>query len=111
MLQNLADDPTGWSIGRIPQPNDEIRTLYDYRKRHASYRADGDSLLSFGNYAWIVSRPYSPKLLSTTNVLSLYGTIMKSPTKLTVTVSPTRTTLNPAIFNTCLLYTSPSPRD
>jgi len=55
MLQNLADDPTGWSIGRIPQPNDEIRTLYDYRKRHASYRADGDSLLSFGNYAWIVS--------------------------------------------------------
>jgi len=43
----------GWSIGRIPQPNDETRTLYDYRKRHASYRADLDSILSFQNFAWI----------------------------------------------------------
>lgn len=43
----------GWSIGRIPQPNAETRTLYDYRKRHASYRADLDSILSFQNFAWI----------------------------------------------------------
>ncbi|KAK5069213.1 hypothetical protein LTR64_008633 [Lithohypha guttulata] len=43
----------GWSIGRIPQPNAEIRTLYDYRKRHAIYRADLDSIESFGNNAWI----------------------------------------------------------
>ena len=43
----------GWSIGRIPQPNAEIRTLYDYRKRHATYRADLDSIESFQNFAWI----------------------------------------------------------
>lgn len=43
----------GWSIDRITQPNKEIRTLYDYRKRHASYRADSDSILSFASYAWI----------------------------------------------------------
>jgi alkaline phosphatase D len=43
----------GWSIGRIPQPNDELRTLYDYRKRHASYHADLDSIASFQSYAWI----------------------------------------------------------
>ncbi|KAK5939260.1 hypothetical protein PMZ80_008563 [Knufia obscura] len=43
----------GWSIGRIPQPNAELRTLYDYRKRHATYRADLDSIDSFQNYAWI----------------------------------------------------------
>ncbi|QDS72810.1 hypothetical protein FKW77_006619 [Venturia effusa] len=43
----------GWSIGRIPQPNAELRSLYDYRKRHAQYRADLDSIESFGSYAWI----------------------------------------------------------
>lgn len=43
----------GWSIGRIPQPNAELRTLYDYRRRHAQYRADLDSIESFGAYAWI----------------------------------------------------------
>ena len=43
----------GWSIGRIPQPNAECRTLYDYRKRHATYRADLDSILNFGSFAWI----------------------------------------------------------
>jgi len=37
----------------IPQPNDETRTLYDYRKRHASYRADPDTIASFQNFAWI----------------------------------------------------------
>ncbi|KAL1638335.1 hypothetical protein SLS56_000143 [Neofusicoccum ribis] len=43
----------GWSIDRISQPNKELRTLYDYRKRLASYRADPDSTLSFGSYPWI----------------------------------------------------------
>ncbi|KAL1634050.1 hypothetical protein SLS58_010844 [Diplodia intermedia] len=43
----------GWAIDRVSQPNKEIRTLYDYRKRHASYRADRDATLSFASYAWI----------------------------------------------------------
>ncbi|KAF2086211.1 alkaline phosphatase-like protein [Saccharata proteae CBS 121410] len=43
----------GWSIGRVSQPNKELRSLYDYRKRHATYRADLDSIESFGRFAWI----------------------------------------------------------
>lgn len=43
----------GWSIDRITQPNVETRTLYDYRKRHATYRADLDSRESFASFAWI----------------------------------------------------------
>lgn len=43
----------GWAIDRISQPNKEIRSLYDYRRRHASYRADFDAILSFASYAWI----------------------------------------------------------
>lgn len=43
----------GWSIGRISQPNAECRTLYDYRKRHATYRADLDSIENFQAFAWI----------------------------------------------------------
>ena len=43
----------GWSIGRIPKPNAECRTLYDYRKRHATYRADLDSIENFQAFAWI----------------------------------------------------------
>ncbi|KAF1990111.1 phosphodiesterase/alkaline phosphatase D precursor [Aulographum hederae CBS 113979] len=43
----------GWSIGRTPQPNVETRTLYDYRKRHASYHADPGSIESLSSYAWI----------------------------------------------------------
>ncbi|KAF2138545.1 uncharacterized protein K452DRAFT_321110 [Aplosporella prunicola CBS 121167] len=43
----------GWSIGRIPEPNKEIRSLYDYRKRHASNRADLDAIASFGKFPWI----------------------------------------------------------
>ena len=38
----------GWgqSIGRIPLPDRTIYTLYDYRKRIATYRTDLDLLLS-----------------------------------------------------------------
>jgi alkaline phosphatase D len=45
----------GWgnSIGRIPQPDREIFTLYDYRKRLATYRTDLDLLLSHQQFPWI----------------------------------------------------------
>ncbi|KAL9111674.1 MAG: hypothetical protein Q9227_003948 [Pyrenula ochraceoflavens] len=45
----------GWgqSIGRIPLPDRTIFTLYDYRKRHATYRTDLDLLASHQNYPWI----------------------------------------------------------
>lgn len=37
----------------MPEPNKELHTLYDYRKRLASYHADLDSIESFQSYAWI----------------------------------------------------------
>ena len=43
----------GDSIGRIPLPLNEIYTLYDYRKRLATYRTDLDLLLSHQTYPWI----------------------------------------------------------
>lgn len=45
----------GWgqSIGRIPLPDREIYTLYDYRKRYATYRTDLDLLLSHQMFPWI----------------------------------------------------------
>ena len=45
----------GWggSLGRIPLPDRQIYTLYDYRKRHATYRTDLDLILSHQNYPWI----------------------------------------------------------
>lgn len=45
----------GWgnSIGRIPLPDREIYTLYDYRKRLATYRTDLDLLLSRQQFPWI----------------------------------------------------------
>ena len=43
----------GQSIGRIPLPDRQIYTLYDYRKRHATYRTDFDLLLSHRQYPWI----------------------------------------------------------
>ncbi|KAL5116113.1 hypothetical protein ACEQ8H_006009 [Pleosporales sp. CAS-2024a] len=45
----------GWgdSINRIPQPNHEIYTLYDYRKRLATYRTDLDLLASHQQFPWI----------------------------------------------------------
>ncbi|KAL3425442.1 alkaline phosphatase [Phlyctema vagabunda] len=45
----------GWgnSIDRIPLPDREIYTLYDYRKRLATYRTDLDLLLSHQQFPWI----------------------------------------------------------
>ncbi|KAK1760147.1 PhoD-like phosphatase-domain-containing protein [Echria macrotheca] len=45
----------GWgnSLGRIPLPDREIVTLYDYRKRIATYRTDLDLLASHQNFPWI----------------------------------------------------------
>ncbi|RYN90349.1 hypothetical protein AA0120_g6103 [Alternaria tenuissima] len=45
----------GWgnSIDRIPQPDHEIFTLYDYRRRLATYRTDLDLLASHEQFPWI----------------------------------------------------------
>lgn len=45
----------GWgdSVGRIPLPDREIYTLYDYRKRFATYRTDLDLLTSHQQFPWI----------------------------------------------------------
>lgn len=45
----------GWgnSLGRIPEPNKEIYSLYDYRKRLATYRTDLDLVASHQQFAWI----------------------------------------------------------
>ncbi|MCJ1367199.1 hypothetical protein MMC16_006331 [Acarospora aff. strigata] len=45
----------GWgnSLGRIPLPDRTILTLYDYRKRYATYRTDLDLLLSHQQFPWI----------------------------------------------------------
>ena len=37
----------------MPLPNRTIYTLYDYRKRHATYRTDLDLLLSHQTFPWI----------------------------------------------------------
>ncbi len=43
----------GQSIGRVPLPDRTIYTLYDYRKRIATYRTDLDLLLSHQTFPWI----------------------------------------------------------
>lgn len=43
----------GESIGRVSEPNKTIYSLYDYRRRHATYRTDGGLLSSHQNFAWI----------------------------------------------------------
>ncbi|MCJ1248340.1 hypothetical protein MMC30_005557 [Trapelia coarctata] len=54
-LYEYANGEYGWgqSINRIPLPDRQIYTLYDYRKRHATYRTDLDLLLSHQQYPWI----------------------------------------------------------
>ena len=37
---------------RIPLPDRTIFTLYDYRKRHATYRTDLDLQLSHSTFPW-----------------------------------------------------------
>lgn len=48
-----GDYGDGESIGRIPLPDRQIYTLYDYRKRLATYRTDLDLLLSHQQFPWI----------------------------------------------------------
>ena len=45
----------GWgqSIDRVPLPDNTIFTLYDYRKRYATYRTDQGLLSSHQNFPWI----------------------------------------------------------
>jgi alkaline phosphatase D len=43
----------GQTIDRIPLPDRTIYTLYDYRKRYATYRQDAGLLASHGNFSWI----------------------------------------------------------
>ncbi|XXG97282.1 hypothetical protein Hte_003578 [Hypoxylon texense] len=54
-IYEYANGEYGWgdSYGRIPLPNREILTLYDYRKRIATYRTDLDLLASHQNFPWI----------------------------------------------------------
>ncbi|KAM5459563.1 putative alkaline phosphatase [Microsporum canis] len=44
---------SGKDIGRVPLPDRDILTLYDYRKRHATYRTDLDLLASHQRFPWI----------------------------------------------------------
>ncbi|KAL8740706.1 MAG: hypothetical protein Q9184_008461, partial [Pyrenodesmia sp. 2 TL-2023] len=48
-----GDYGDGQSLGRVPQPDRQIYTLYDYRKRLATYRTDKDLLLSHQQFPWI----------------------------------------------------------
>ena len=43
----------GYSIDRIPLPDRTIFTLYDYRKRHATYRTDAGMLASMATFPWM----------------------------------------------------------
>lgn len=43
----------GQSIGRVPLPDKEIFSLYDYRKRLATYRTDLDLLASHQTFPWV----------------------------------------------------------
>ncbi|KAI0512936.1 PhoD-like phosphatase [Xylaria bambusicola] len=54
-IYEYANGEYGWgdSYGRIPLPNREIHTLYDYRKRLATYRTDIDLLASHQRFPWI----------------------------------------------------------
>lgn len=65
----------GQSIGRIPLPDRTIYTLYDYRKRIATYRTDLDLLLSHQTFPWIPVWDDHGKLLFT---LGITGTNLMS---------------------------------
>lgn len=54
-IYEYANGDYGWgqSIGRVPLPEHTIFTLYDYRKRLATYRTDFDLLLSHQQFPWI----------------------------------------------------------
>ncbi|KAF3071099.1 Alkaline phosphatase D [Daldinia childiae] len=54
-IYEYANGDYGWgdAYDRIPLPNKEIFTLYDYRKRIATYRTDLDLLENHQNFPWI----------------------------------------------------------
>jgi alkaline phosphatase D len=54
-IYEYANGKYGWgnSLGRISLPDKEIYSLYDYRKRIATYRTDLDLLASHQQFAWI----------------------------------------------------------
>ena len=54
-IYEYANGEYGWgqSIGRFPLPDNQIYTLYDYRKRHATYRTDLDLVASHQMFPWI----------------------------------------------------------
>ncbi|KAI1375979.1 PhoD-like phosphatase-domain-containing protein [Hypoxylon crocopeplum] len=54
-IYEYANGEYGWgdAYDRIPFPDREILTLYDYRKRLATYRTDVDLLASHQNFPWI----------------------------------------------------------
>jgi len=43
----------GTSLGRIPDPLHEVLTLEDYRRRHATYKADPDLQAAHARHPWI----------------------------------------------------------
>lgn len=43
----------GTSLGRIPQPDRQLFTLYDYRRRHATYKTDPDLAASHQRFPWM----------------------------------------------------------
>ncbi|KAA8893189.1 PhoD-like phosphatase-domain-containing protein [Sphaerosporella brunnea] len=54
-IYEYANGAYGWGneIDRIPQPDKDLATLYDYRRRYATYRTDVDLLESHQNFPWI----------------------------------------------------------
>ncbi|KAL8359046.1 hypothetical protein RB598_007752 [Gaeumannomyces tritici] len=54
-IYEYANGQYGWgdSLGRIPLPDKEIVSLYDYRKRHATYRTDAGLHRSHQSFPWI----------------------------------------------------------
>ncbi|KAJ2901820.1 alkaline phosphatase [Zalerion maritima] len=54
-IYEYANGHYGWgnSFDRIPLPDRDIVSLYDYRKRYATYRTDLDLLASHEQFPWI----------------------------------------------------------
>jgi alkaline phosphatase D len=65
----------GWgdSIDRIPLPNHEIFSLYDYRKRLATYRTDLDLVASHQEFPWIGNKAPHPLRLQSADMSSRLG--------------------------------------
>lgn len=54
-LYEYKEGDYGWgqSLGRVPLPDKTLFSLYDYRKRHATYRTDLDLVASHQYFPWI----------------------------------------------------------